>query len=189
MGGTLPPLAPVVSVHPKGSYAISDSYLGPDQSFMTAAEQTAHVHESELELYLKDELSRESLAAIDTHLRSCQACSGKLAEQDKCLWYLAELSSNEDSGRERRRHPRLATDDPASLQVLNPFSDDVWEVRIVDVSISGVRTFTPKGLLPGSLIKVKMQYSVACGDVRYCIPADNGFFAGIRLHDYFVPKA
>ena len=53
---------------------------------------------SELELYLKDQLSRESLATIDAHLGSCQACSGKLAEQDKCLWYLAELSSDEDSG-------------------------------------------------------------------------------------------
>ncbi|MBZ5673255.1 MAG: PilZ domain-containing protein [Acidobacteriia bacterium] len=157
---------------------------------MTVAEQTEHVHESELELYLKDQLSRESLATIDAHLRSCQACSGKLAEQDKCLWYLAELSSNENYGNgERRRHPRLATDDPASLQVLNPFSDDAWEVRIVDVSRSGLRTLTTKRLLPGSLVKVKMQYSVACGDVRYCIPADNGFYAGIRLHDYFVPKA
>jgi hypothetical protein len=27
---------------------------------------------------------------------------------------------------------------------------------------------------------------VACGDVRYCIPADDGFYAGVRLHDYFV---
>ena len=155
---------------------------------MTVAEQTEHVHESELELYLKDQLSRESLATIDAHLGSCQACSGKLAEQDKCLWYLAELSSNENSGGERRRHPRLATDNPASLQVLNPFSDDVWEVRIVDVSRSGLRALTSRSLLPGSLIKMKMQYSVACGDVRYCIPAEDGFYAGIRLHDYFVPK-
>ncbi len=156
---------------------------------MTVAEQTEHVRENELELYLKDQLSKDSLASIDAHLGSCQACSGKLAEQDKCLWYLAELTAGEgaDDG-ERRRQPRLATNDPASVQILHPFSADIWDVRIVDVSKSGLRAHTPKSLLPGSLIKVKMQYSVACGDVRYCIPADNGFYAGVRLHDYFVPK-
>jgi hypothetical protein len=156
---------------------------------MTVAEQTEHVHESELELYLKDQLSKESLATIDAHLGSCQACSSKLAEQDKCLWYLAELNKDAARDGERRRHPRLATNDPATLQVLNPFSDDVWDVRIVDVSITGLRAHSPKILLPGSLVKVKMQYSVACGDVRYCIPGDNGFYAGVRLHDYFVPKS
>ena len=156
---------------------------------MTVAEQTEHVLENELELYLKDQLSKESLAVIDAHLGSCQACSGKLAEQDKCLWYLAELTAGEVAGDgERRRHPRLATDDPASVQVLHPFSAGIWDVRIVDVSKSGLRAHTPKSLPPGSLIKVRMQYSVACGDVRYCIPAENGFFAGVRLHDYFVPK-
>jgi hypothetical protein len=156
---------------------------------MTVAEQTEHVLEMELELYLKDQLNRESLAVIETHLGSCQACSSKLAEQDKCLWYLAELSAVEvPADGERRRHPRLATDDPASLQVLHPFSAGIWDVRIVDVSKSGLRAHSPKTLQPGSLVKVRMQYSVACGDVRYCIPAENGFYAGVRLHDYFVPK-
>lgn len=156
---------------------------------MTVAQQTEHVHESELELYLKDQLSKESLAAMDAHLRSCQACAGKLAEQDKCLWYLSELTNDEVAREgERRRHPRVATNDPASLQVLNPFSDDIWAVRILDVSKSGLRAHTPINLPAGSLIKVRMHYSVACGDVRYCIPADDGFYAGVRLHDYFVPK-
>src|SRR5436305_10514978 len=55
---------------------------------------------------------RSTLFPYTTLFRS----SGKLAEKDKCLWYLAELSSNENQGGERRRHPRLATDDPASLR-------------------------------------------------------------------------
>jgi hypothetical protein len=157
---------------------------------MSGAQRSEHVDENDLELYLKDRLITESMAAIEAHLAACSACAGKLAEQDKCLWYLAELSSEDGSpDGEKRRHPRLATNDPASLQVLNPFSPGYWDVRIVDVSKYGLRTHTPKSLLPGSLIRVKMQYSVACGDVRYCIPADHGFYAGVRLHDYFVPKA
>jgi len=178
-----------IGAGPKGYYAISDSYISADYYCMTVAEQTEHVHESELELYLKDQLSKESLAVMDAHLKSCRACSGKLAEKDKCLWYLAELTNDEvNVDGERRRHPRVATNEPASLQILNPFSDDIWDVRILDVSKSGLRTHTSKNLLPGSLIKVRMRYCVACGDVRYCIPAENGFYAGVRLHDYFVPK-
>ena len=62
---------------------------------MTVAEQTEHVLAHELELYLKDQLNKESLAVIDAHLGSCQACASKLAEQDQCLWYLAELAADE----------------------------------------------------------------------------------------------
>lgn len=157
---------------------------------MSAAPQSEHVKEIDLELYLKDQLSQQAVSDMDAHLAACQSCACKLAEQDKCLWYLAELSAKDAlDSRERRMHPRLATDYAASLQVLDPFSAGAWEVRVVDVSLEGLRTHTPQSLNPGSLIKVKMQHSVACGDVRYCIPAGNGFYAGVRLHDYFRPAA
>ena len=74
----------------------------------------------------------------------------------------------------------------ASLQLLHPFSVDLWDARIVDVSEGGLRTHTPRQLTPGSLMRVKMQFSVACGDVRYHVPAERGFYAGVRLHDYFA---
>src|SRR5690349_10266570 len=120
---------------------------GADEDFMTVAQQTEHVLESDLELYLKDQVNEESLAAMDAHLGSCQACSGKLAERDKCLWHLAELTAHESVfDGERRRHPRVVTNEPASLQVLNPFSVDIWDVRILDVSKSGLRTHTSKNL-------------------------------------------
>jgi len=152
--------------------------------------QSEHVEERALELYLKDQLNYDEVSAIDAHLAGCQDCASKLAEQDACLWYLAELTADGSAGNgEKRRQPRLATDDPASLQILSPFSAGTWDVRIVDVSEGGLRAHTPKSLAPGSLIKVKMRYSVACGDVRYCIPADSGFYAGVRLHDYFGTEA
>jgi hypothetical protein len=155
---------------------------------MSYVEQSGHLHEQDLELYLRDHVSQDSISAMESHLAACEDCANKLAEHDKCLWYLAELNSDELAlAGERRRHPRLATNDPASLQVLNPFTAGAWQVRIVDVSEYGLRTHTPKSLATGSLIKVRMQYSVACGDVRYCIPTDDGFYAGVRLHDYFVP--
>jgi hypothetical protein len=154
---------------------------------MSFAEQSEHADENNLELYLKHQLTNESISAIDAHLASCHVCVNKLAERDKCLWYLAELSAPQSAGSgEKRGYPRLATDQPASLQLLHPFSVDSWDVRIVDVSEGGLRTHTPRQLMPGSLIRLKMQFSVACGDVRYCIPAGSGFYAGVRLHDYFA---
>jgi hypothetical protein len=154
---------------------------------MPHAKQSKHIEENDLELYLKAQLSNESISVIDAHLGGCGDCVKKLAEQDKCLWYLAELSAAEDAADgDKRRYPRLATNEPASLQLLHPFSVDFWDARIVDVSEGGLRTHTPRQLTPGSLIRVKMQFSVACGDVRYCTPTDSGFYAGVRLHDYFA---
>jgi len=154
---------------------------------MPQAEQIEHVDEKDLALYLKAQLSEESTSAIDAHLGGCQICVNKLAEQDVCLWYLAELTADKSaSDGEKRRHPRLAMDEPATVQMLNPFSIDEWDVRILDVSEGGLRTYTQQLLMPGSLIRVKMKFSVACGDVRYSVPTDNGFYAGVRLHDYFA---
>src|SRR6266852_5585512 len=94
---------------------------------MSYVEQSEHVDEKDLKLYLKYQLSNELVSAIDAHLGSCQVCVDKLAEQDKCLWYLAELRADEGAGGgERRRHKRLVTNEPASLQVLNPFSVGIW---------------------------------------------------------------
>jgi hypothetical protein len=150
-------------------------------------QQSKHIDTKDLELYLKAQLTKESISAVDAHLGSCEDCASKLAEQDKCLWYLAELSSGEIAGGgDKRRYPRVVTNEAASMQALNPFSLDIWDVRIVNVSRGGLRTYTPRNLMPGSLIKMKMRYSVACGDVRYCVPADKGFYAGVRLHDYFI---
>jgi hypothetical protein len=150
-------------------------------------EHSKHIEEKDLELYLKAQLSNESISALDAHLGGCEDCVSRLAEQDKCLWYLAELSAGEGAGDDdKRRYPRVVTNEGAALQVINPFSVDTWDVRIVDVSKGGLRTYTSNSLMPGSLIKIKMRYSVACGDVRYCVPADDGFYVGVRLHDYFV---
>ena len=88
-------------------------------------------------LYLKHHLADEAISAINTHLAGCQVCVDKLAEQDKCLWYLAELHAAEGAGNsEKRRYPRVAIDEPASLQSLHPFSLDTWDVRIVDVAVT-----------------------------------------------------
>ncbi|MGO9561542.1 MAG: PilZ domain-containing protein, partial [Candidatus Korobacteraceae bacterium] len=165
---------------------LRDAIRSTEHCFRPHTEQPEHIDDRDLELYLKSQLNDDSISVIDAHLERCPVCVSKLAEQDQCLAYLAELSAEESfGGTEKRVYPRVATDEPASLQVLNPFSAGMWDVRIVDVSKSGLRAYTSRPLTPGSLIRVKMQFSTACGDVRYCIPEENGFYAGVRLHDYF----
>jgi hypothetical protein len=146
-----------------------------------------HIIDTDLEAYLKDSLGSEFAALIDTHLAGCQQCVQRLAEQDQSLWYLAELASTDQNLMlgEKRGQQRHATDESAFLRVLVPFSNDSWGVRIVNVSMGGLRVHAPKDMLPGSLVKVTMKYSVSCGDVRYCEPGESGFYAGVRLHNYF----
>jgi hypothetical protein len=49
-----------------------------------------------------------------------------------------------------------------------------------------------QGVMPGSLLKVRLKDYLAFDDARYCIPAAEGFFVGVQLHDYIphggVPK-
>ena len=146
-----------------------------------------HIIDTDLEAYLKDLLVAESANLVDLHLAGCQQCVQRLAEQDQALWYMAELTSTDQRvlAGEKRGQQRHATDEPAFLRVLVPFSNDSLGVRIVNVSMGGLRVHTPKNILPGSLIKVTMKYSVSCGDVRYCEAGESGFYTGVRLHDYF----
>lgn len=155
---------------------------------MSPAAQSGHIDEADLERYLKAQLTKESISLIDAHLNSCPMCVNKLVERDKCLWYLAELSVDAGShSKEKRRHPRVITNDAALIQVLNPFSPRVFEGRIVNVSESGLRAYTREHLPSGSLIRVTNQFATICGDVRYCLPKDEGFYTGLRRHDYFSP--
>ncbi len=146
-----------------------------------------HLGSDELGLYLKGQLSREQIPVVETHLADCETCVGSMVEQDKYLWCLAELSGDElDVGGDKRLYPRVATDEAAAIQVLATFSNESWDVRVVDVSKGGLGIYTERPLAVDSLIRVKMKFSVACGDVRHCQSSGGGFHAGIRLHDYFL---
>ena len=114
-----------------------------------------------------------------------------MVEQDKYLWFLAEVSGDELSiDGEKRRYPRIATDEAATVQVLDSvFRRQPGTCASVDVSKGGVRIVTPAPARPDSLLRVKMKFSVACGDVRHCSPAEDGYYVGVRLHDYFLASS
>jgi hypothetical protein len=87
-------------------------------------------------------------------------------------------------GRDRRREPRFVTDGSALLQILNPFSDQYWHVRVLDVSKNGMELCMPTGVMPGSNVKVKMEDCVAFGKTRYCALTTEGFLVGVQIDDH-----
>jgi len=143
-----------------------------------------HVSEQQLELYLTGRLLDIQKTVIEVHLHECRSCVIKLSETDDFLCELERLSGR-SSQTEKETYPRSRAlyKKSAVLRVLNPFSFDYWNGRILDLSNRRLRLHVPAGVLPGSLVKVRMMDAIAVGDARYCVPAPDGFCVGVRLRD------
>ena len=89
-------------------------------------------------------------------------------------------------GRERRSEPRFGTNRPALLQILNPFSDECWHVRVLDVSKNGLGLYMSVAPMPGSAIKVRMKDCVAFGSTRYSVRTTGGFLVGVQVSDHIL---
>jgi len=85
--------------------------------------------------------------------------------------------------KERRRHPRIATNDTASLEVVRPFSSFPMDVRILNVSKSGLKLSASESIDPGALVRVHIKGHPVMAEVRYCIPVGREFHAGIKFQD------
>jgi hypothetical protein len=109
-----------------------------------------------------------------------------LRKEAEFLRGLALLSAAQaiHEGNEKRREHRFVVKDPAVLQILNPFSGEYSEVAIVDVSKHELRLHVPAEVMPDSLVKVRIKNDIAFGRARYYVPATEGFFVGVHLHDY-----
>lgn len=82
---------------------------------------------------------------------------------------------------EQRREPRFESDERGVMHMLYPQSPEPVNVRIVNVSKSGMCVRTPIFLVRNSEVKVAATKQVIIGQVRYCVPARDGFQAGLRI--------
>jgi PilZ domain len=146
-----------------------------------------HVFEKDFERYLARLIPNGKDSVIEAHLGECTACVVKLSAADGVLYKRASLSAT--PSKEQRREPRFLCDDPAVLQVVSPFSAEPLEGRLVDVSKNGLRFHVVTDVMPGSLVKVKMKTYIAFGESRYCLPAAEGFYVGIQIHDYVARES
>ena len=145
-----------------------------------------HVYEQDCELYLAAFLPIGKHSVLEARLGDSKPRVFALSKEAEFLRELAGLSAKQaiHDGKEKRREHRFVINDPALLQILNPFSGEYSDVAIVDVSKHGLRLHVPAVVMPGSLVKVRIKDDMAFGRARYCEPATEGFFVGVHLHDY-----
>ena len=84
---------------------------------------------------------------------------------------------------DRRGSDRVQIDAPASLRMLDPVGPERIEVRVRDVSTRGCKIHAPHFIQRGILVQIRFADAIAEGEVRYCVPAKTGFYAGVELRD------
>ena len=85
---------------------------------------------------------------------------------------------------ERRADPRHPVDEPATVKVLNPLQTAPRSpARIVEMSRGGMRLRMNQSLMPGTLLQIRFMGKLALAEVRYCEPAGEEFYAGVRFQD------
>ena len=86
---------------------------------------------------------------------------------------------------ERRRFPRFKSHDTVKLNLLSSSSQACIDVQVLNVSNGGLRLWTSQSLATGTLVEIQREDEIAVASVRYCVPADHGFHAGVRFRGHF----
>jgi signal transduction histidine kinase len=86
---------------------------------------------------------------------------------------------------ERRKFPRFKSHDAVKLTLLSSLSQSCLDVEVLNVSNGGLRLWTSQSLKTGILVEIQRGDEIAVASVRYCVPADEGFHAGVRFRGHF----
>jgi hypothetical protein len=86
-------------------------------------------------------------------------------------------------GRNRRSDLRTFCVGTTVIDVLSPRPRRSAEVRVLDVSTSGLMLAVPFPLAPGALIRIKMTGAVADAEVRYCICEGSEYHIGVKVEE------
>lgn len=141
-----------------------------------------HTQTDHLELYAAGELPEELVGQVETHLRECVECGIQFEES---LVSMGQWMTAETEHEERRKCPRMATNDPAVLIVLKPVLSMRTKVRILDASRDGLKLEVPSELMRGSVVQVNVRDLFILAEVRYCRAVDGRFHAGVHIQDVF----
>jgi len=86
---------------------------------------------------------------------------------------------------DRRRFPRFKSYDAVKLNLLSSVLQDCIDVQVLNVSNGGLRLRTSQQLEPGTLVEIQRGDEIAVASVRYCVPADQAFHAGVKFRGHF----
>jgi len=143
-----------------------------------------HMQAEHLELYALGELSEDLAGIVESHLKECVACGIQFEESRVTIGQWVALE-DAHRGRERRRSPRTATNDPAVLIVLKPELSTRTRIRILDASKEGLKLEVPHGLMRGMVVQVNVRDLFILAEVRHCRAYGTGFHAGVLIQDVF----
>lgn len=142
-----------------------------------------HIHEDDLELYLRGRLEPERTSSLEQHLLECDTCQECLSV---CLGHqivLHRLQGKSEQA-QTRSEPRFSAEGEVILQEIHPLSLDRQKVMIVNISKNGLGILSPRAILPGTVVQLRIENHVALANVRFCSAlSDDGFRLGLRLHD------
>lgn len=151
---------------------------------MISAKNVVHLHEDDLELYLRGGLEPERAPIAESHLLECERCKRTLLE---CLGQrlaFHAIKTPRSTAAQKRSEPRFDTSGEGTVQELHPLSLDRQKIRIVNMSKNGLGIVVPRAILPGTIVQLRIKDRVELGNVRYCsAPGHDGFRVGVWLHE------
>jgi len=128
-------------------------------------------------------LEPERIPIAESHLLECDSCKRLLSDCIGCRLALGVIREAASDPAHKRSEPRFGTEGEATLQELHPISFDRQTVKIVNVSKNGLGISSPKAILPGTIVQLRIKGTVELGNVRYCLALEGGGFRiGLRLH-------
>ena len=105
----------------------------------------------------------------------------------KLLDQIAEVDhAGNPSETERRRYPRINTDERASMRLIAPMMLERIQVRIVNVSMGGLLIRMEHSLTPQTIIQLRVRNTFVLGEVRHAIRKDDGWYVGVKVQDLFA---
>ena len=141
-----------------------------------------HFRKDEFESYLRG--SSTPNVALESHLKECEPCRGRLAESARSLARTGiPVRENDQRHVERRRERRFDSSGAALVRVIDPFRVEPMPAHICDSSKSGLKVRTGEFLEPGALVLLETSTGYFLGAVRFCVNLDADFFAGIQREE------
>lgn len=83
---------------------------------------------------------------------------------------------------EYRREPRFEANQSVTVTDLEHPSPS-FPGYLVNFSLQGIRLFMERGLAAGTAVKVQWPGTMLLGEVIYCRPSEEGYWAGLELVD------
>lgn len=150
---------------------------------MPDAQSPVHADEKDIELYARGRLEPGHASTIEAHLLACKICRDSLSDSLGQSLALDVISGENSQAAHERAEPRFSTEGEATVQELHPLSLDRHKVKIANVSKNGLGIVSPKAILPGTIVQLRIKNTVELANVRYCSAKDNdGFRIGLRLN-------